>query len=129
MNGAPSIVYGHREGMALCDVTHITMNGDVTVYGLHIPLPSVVSIRVRLYIVIASFTLEDIRIMCILYLRGLKSSSKIRFFLLTLIKHSLISIFRVAYVVDVAEFFLYYSITNRENFQIAFFEINHGMRN
>lgn len=38
-------------------------------------------------------------------LKGLKSSSKIRFFLITLIKHSLISIFRVAYVVVVAEFF------------------------
>nr|WBW70069.1 venom protein [Lampona murina] len=40
VNGAPFIVYRHREGMALCDVTHITMSGDVTIYGVHIPLSS-----------------------------------------------------------------------------------------
>ncbi|XP_054717647.1 galectin-6-like [Uloborus diversus] len=40
VNGAPFITYNHREGMPLCDVTHLTMGGDVTVYGIHIPLAS-----------------------------------------------------------------------------------------
>ncbi|KAF8773669.1 32 kDa beta-galactoside-binding lectin like protein [Argiope bruennichi] len=40
VNGSPFIKYGHREGMPLCDVTHIAMWGDVTIYGIHVPLRS-----------------------------------------------------------------------------------------
>ncbi|KFM67265.1 beta-galactoside-binding lectin, partial [Stegodyphus mimosarum] len=41
VNGIPFTTYAHREGMSLCDVTHITMGGDVTVYGIHIPLSTI----------------------------------------------------------------------------------------
>ncbi|KAG8197114.1 hypothetical protein JTE90_004374 [Oedothorax gibbosus] len=40
VNGAPFITFNHREGMPLCDVTHIAMWGEVTVYGIHVPRPS-----------------------------------------------------------------------------------------
>ncbi|GIY00340.1 32 kDa beta-galactoside-binding lectin [Caerostris darwini] len=40
VNGSPFISYNHRDGMPLCDVTHIAMWGDITLYGIHVPLNS-----------------------------------------------------------------------------------------
>ncbi|GFS65428.1 galectin-4 [Trichonephila inaurata madagascariensis] len=40
VNGSPFVNYNHRDGMPLCDVTHIAMWGDITLYGIHLPLKS-----------------------------------------------------------------------------------------
>ncbi|XP_015906117.1 32 kDa beta-galactoside-binding lectin [Parasteatoda tepidariorum] len=41
VNGNPFAKFNHREGLPFANVSHIAMWGDVTIYGIYVPFPSI----------------------------------------------------------------------------------------